>query len=149
MVVWEREGRGRGKAHLQAQAEADQHLIEEKRRKDQEKEEAKWAETALLDTVNPCLNAQAICENPRTIAELDLQLAWFWQINPLVAPKSHLKVKKHKVNALIDAIKQFHAQESIDKLNEQDLNEMDVDWYEVFPVCLQHNPFVWHFNLVS
>ena len=102
-------------------------MIEEKRRKDQEKEQAKRAETALIDAVKPCLDVQAVRESPGTVTELDLQLAWFRQIDPLVPPKSHLKVKKHKVDALVDAIERFHAQESIDKLNGQDLNAMDVD----------------------
>ena len=84
-------------------------------------------ETALLNAVNPRLDAQAIRESPGTIAELDLQLAWFRRIDPLVPPKSHLKVKKHKVDALIDAIERFHAQKSIDELNGQDLDEMEVD----------------------
>ena len=109
VVVREREGQGRGRAHFRAQAEADQRVIEEKRRKDQEKEQAKRAETALLDAVNPRFSAQAVRESPGTIAELDLQLAWFRRIDPLVPPKSHLKVKKHKVDALIDAIERFHA----------------------------------------
>ena len=52
-------------------------MIEEKRRKDQEKEQARRVETALIDVVNPCLDTQAVRESPRTIAELDLQLAWF------------------------------------------------------------------------
>lgn len=126
-VVREREGQGRGKAHFRAQAEADQRTIEEKRRKDQEKEQAKRAETALLDAVNPLLDAQAVRENPGTIAELDLQLAWFRRIDPLVPPKSHLKIKKHKVDALVDAIERFHAQKSVDELNERHLDEMEVD----------------------
>ena len=102
-------------------------MIEEKRRKDQEKEQARRAETALIDAVNPCLDTQAVRESPGTITELDLQLAWFRQIDPLVPQKSHLKVKKHKVDALVDAIERFNAQESVNKLNEQDLDEMDVD----------------------
>ena len=126
-VAHEREGQGRGKAHFQAQAEADQQVIEEKRRKDQEKEQAKRAKTALLDAVNPRLDTQAVHENPGTIAELDLQLAWFGRIDPLVPPKSHLKVKKAKIDALVDAIERFHTQQSVDELNEQDLDEMEVD----------------------
>ena len=102
-------------------------MIEEKRRKDQEKEQAKKAETALLDAVNPRLDFQAIHENPGTIAELDLHLAWFRKIDPLVLPKFHLKVKKAKVDALVDVIGKFHAQRSVDELNEQDLDEMEVD----------------------
>jgi hypothetical protein len=74
-------------------------VIEEKRRKDQEKEQAKKAKTALLNAINPRLDAQAVHENPGTIAELDLQLAWFGRIDPLVPPKSHLKVKKANVRA--------------------------------------------------
>ena len=84
-------------------------------------------ETALLNAVNPRLDAQAVRESPGTIAELDLRLAWFRGIDPLVPPKSHLKVKKHKVDALADAIERFHAQKPVDELNRQDLDEMEVD----------------------
>ena len=52
-------------------------MIEEKRRKDQEKEQAKRAETALIDAVKPCLDVQAVRKSPGTVTELDLQLAWF------------------------------------------------------------------------
>jgi hypothetical protein len=44
-----------------------------------------------------------------------------------VLPKSHLKVEKAKVDALVDAIERFHAQRSVDELNEQDLDEMEID----------------------
>ena len=69
-------------------------------------------ETTLLDAVNHRLDAQTVCESPGTIAELDLQLAWFRRIDPLVPQKSHLKLKRLKVDTLVDAIERFHTQES-------------------------------------
>ncbi|KAH8094872.1 hypothetical protein BXZ70DRAFT_1009820 [Cristinia sonorae] len=114
VVARDADSGGLEKKRRRMHAEADQEAVRVKRVKRDEKLKKKAVKQKTMDDLQPRFDPVAIFNFPGTVAQIDLELAWHRQYDPLVpSGKATLPNKAAKLAALLEAVQRYNQRKAI------------------------------------
>ncbi|KIJ35205.1 hypothetical protein M422DRAFT_262587 [Sphaerobolus stellatus SS14] len=106
-----------------ARAVYDKEIVKQKHNQDAMKLEKKRKAADILTQVVPIISLEILSNSILTVAQLDLQLAWYHQFNGEIAKKSTLRLKTNKMDALRSIITTLIIRNDKDEIMAQYLPE--------------------------